>query len=411
MMSSTNPPMPLNEMERLKTLADLDLDYSSLSENFKSLSKLAAKIAGTDISMVNLIDSFTQWTIANHGLDLDQMDREDSVCQYTIVEEEELEIKNLNEDERFKEKFYVNGDLGLKYYYGVPLKANNGSHLGALCVLDTQTRMLTPEKVEMLKMIADEIVNRLNGLKMLALLRDQVSETNENQRRVAHDIRGPLGGIIGLARIISEQGEGNTMDEVLEFINLIHKSGNSILELADEILSADMRAADKVTKLGNDEFNQISLKEKLLKLYMPQAVNKKVRFAVEISSDTQAIAFSKNKLLQIIGNLISNAMKFTPEGGMVNVDLALEVADTGNILKMMVADTGVGVTPEKILQILNGQGETTTGTGGEQGYGFGLALVKHLVDSLKGNMQIASELGKGTTFTITLPQALSKNKA
>jgi signal transduction histidine kinase len=408
MMKKTPLPMPLNEMERLKTLANLDLDYSNLSKNFDSLSKLAAKIAGTNISMVNLIDSFTQWTISNHGLEIDQLDREDSVCQYTIVEEEGFEVKDLLADERFKEKFYVSGHPGLRYYYGVPLKANNGSHLGALCVLDTQSRMLTPEKIEMLKIIADEIVNRLNGLRVLELLRDKVSETNENQRRVAHDIRGPLGGIIGLARIISEQGQENNIDEVLEFITLIHKSGNSILELADEILSIDKKDAALNAEPGSNEFNQISLKEKLIKLYMPQAINKKIGFAVEISSTTQAIAFSKNKLLQIIGNLVSNAMKFTPEGGTVTVVLELDITDTGNILQIKVADTGVGITDDKVVQILNGQGESTEGTSGEQGYGFGLALVKHLVDTLNGSMQIASELGKGTMFTISLPQLLTK---
>ena len=405
-------PMPANELERLKTLSDLDLDYSGLNDNLKSLSVLAAKIAGTDISMVNLIDSLTQWTVANHGLEVDQMDREDSVCQYTIVERDEFEVKDLSADIRFKDKFYVTDNPGLRYYYGVPLKANNGSHLGALCVLDTQTRQLTPEKVEMLKIIAAEIVNRLNALRMLENLRTQVSEVNENQRRVAHDIRGPLGGIIGLARIISEQGEENTMDEVLEFINLIQKSGHSILELADEILSIDSRPKNQIAALGSDEFNQLALKEKLIKLYAPQAVNKKIAFEIFTHADTQAIPFSKNKLLQIIGNIISNAMKFTPAGGKVTVNLGLDIVPQAhNTLKIQVRDTGVGISAEKIQQILEGKGETTNGTSGEQGYGFGLALVKHLIDGLKGTLQITSELGNGTTFIVSLPQAASRNKS
>ena len=404
-------PMPANELERLKTLSDLDLDYSSLNENLQSLSKLAAKIAGTDISMVNLIDSLTQWTIANHGLEIDQMDREDSVCQYTIVEKEEFEVKDLSADVRFKDKFYVTENPRLRYYYGVPLRANNGSHLGALCVLDTQIRHLTPEKVEMLKIIADEIVNRLNALRMLDSLRTQVSEVNENQRRVAHDIRGPLGGIIGLARIISEQGEENTMDEVLEFINLIQKSGHSILELADEILSIDSKSKNEIAALGGDEFNQLALKEKLLKLYAPQALNKKVAFEIITQTDTQAIPFLKNKLLQIIGNIVSNAMKFTPAGGKVTVNLGLEIIpQANNTLKIQVSDTGVGISAEKIQQILEGKGETTNGTSGEQGYGFGLALVKHLVDGLKGTLQIDSVLGEGTKFTVSLPQVAGRQR-
>lgn len=83
-----NFPMPEKEMERLLALTDFDLDYSNLQENFKDLTKLAAKVSGTDISLVNLIDSYTQWTVSSHGLLLEQMPREESVCQYTICESE-----------------------------------------------------------------------------------------------------------------------------------------------------------------------------------------------------------------------------------------------------------------------------------------------------------------------------------
>ena len=198
------------------------------------------------------------------------------------------------------------------------------------------------------------------------------------------------------------------MDEVLEFINLIQKSGHSILELADEILSIDKPVLLKEAKLNSDEFNQISLKEKLLKLYVPQAINKKVNFEVITNANTQGIPFSKNKLLQIVGNLISNSMKFTPAGGSVTVNLGIDIEAAGHILQIKVEDTGVGMTADKITQILNGKGETTEGTSGEQGYGFGLALVKHLVDNLKGAMQITSQLGNGTVFTVSLPQSSSK---
>jgi signal transduction histidine kinase len=390
-------PIPANEMDRLKTLAGLDLDYTALADNLRSLSKLAAKIAGTDVSMVNLLDSYTQWTISSHGMNVEQMDREESICQYTIMEQDHLEV-DLMADNRFKDKFYVTGDLQLRYYYGVPLRAGNGCHLGALCVLDKQLRVLSPEKEEMLQIIAEEIVNRLEALKLVESLRRQVGEVSESQRRIAHDIRGPVGGIIGLARIVSEQGDDNTMNEVLQFINLIQKSGHSILELADEILSVDRPFTIKEAKLDSDEFNQIVLKEKLLKLYMPQAINKKL----------QAVPFLKNKLLQVIGNLISNAMKFTPAGGKVTVHLDLDILALGTVLQIKVEDNGVGMCSDKKAQILHGKGDTTIGTEGEKGYGFGLSLVKHLVDSLKGTMQITSEQGSGTSFVINIPQHLGK---
>jgi len=388
-------------MERIISLADIDLDYSSHKESFKDLAKLAAKVAGTDISLVNLIDTFTQWTISNHGLSIDQMPREDSVCQYTIVSDDHFEVDDLSADTRFNDKFYVTDEPGLRYYYGVPLKTTDGYNLGALCVLDKQLKVLTPEKVELIKIIADEIVNRLNAFKAIDILKNKLAEANETKKKVAHDIRGPLGGIIGLAQVISEQGHENQIDEVLEFINLIHKSGRSILELADEILSADKPQAPK-----GDEFNLLLFKDKLEQLYLPQAINKNISFAITVSDTSAKTPFSKNKLLQITGNLISNAMKFTPENGTVTVDLNLKV-ERGhkNHLRIKVTDTGVGLGKAAIDNILKGKASSTHGTGGEQGYGFGLALVKHLVDSLKGTMHIYSEAGQGATFEVNLPQA------
>jgi signal transduction histidine kinase len=393
-----NVPIPKNEMDRLLKLSDFDLDYTIHQDSFKDLAKLAAKVAGTEISLVNLIDTFTQWTISNHGLTIDQMPREDSVCQYTIMGNEGFEIRDLTVDDRFKDKFYVVDDPNLKYYYGVPLQ-NDGVNLGALCVLDNKQHDITPEKAELLKIIADEIVNRLKGLKIISNLKGELKEANDDKKKVAHDIRGPLGGIIGLAQIISEQGHNNQIEEVLEFINMIHKSGRSILELADEILSAN-----EPRILKSDEFNLQLFKDKLEKLYLPQAKNKKVKFTVNISPENAATPFSKNKLLQITGNLISNAIKFTPADGSVTVVMDIKTETTGaSALKIKVADTGVGLSREAIDKILHGNASSTTGTSGEQGYGFGLALVKHLTESLKGSVAVTSETGQGAVFELSLP--------
>lgn len=397
------PPVPANELDRLEALSDLDLDYTNINGNFSDLTKLAAKVAGTDISMINLLDLHTQWTIAKFGIDIDQYPREETVCQYTIMHNTPFEVRNMGEDQRFKEKDYVTDDPNLRYYYGLPLQMEGGHNIGALCMMDTQVKDISPEKIELLKIIADEIVNRLKAMKAIDSLKSSLHEARESQRRVAHDIRGPIGGIIGLARIISEQGDENTLDEVLEFITLIQKSGTSILELANEILSAD--TPKKAVKLNANEYNQLVLKDKLEKLYAPQAVNKKINFRVDVNPETAEMPFSKNKLLQIVGNLISNSMKFTPVGGDIAVKLLVREGETENHLHIVVEDTGVGMDNAKISEILAGQGKTTEGTSGEQGYGFGLALVKHLVDSLKGHMYIASKVGTGTTFEIVLPQA------
>lgn len=182
---------------------------------------------------------------------------------------------------------------------------------------------------------------------------------------------------------------------------MIEKSGRSLLNLTDEILSEDQKRP-----IGENELNLLLLKEKLLKLYEPQARSKSIVFYVDIESGNQMVPFSKHKLLQIAGNLISNAIKFTPSGGKVIVTLELNLTLDEKVLEIVVTDTGKGMQEKAIQQILAGKAETTPGTIGEKGYGFGLSLVKQLVDGLKGSITIESDLGKGSRFNVTLPQSI-----
>lgn len=398
-MLQSPPPIPLNEQERLISLAEFDIDYSSLESNFKDLALLAAKIAGTEISLINLIDSVTQWTVSNHGLDINQMPRKESVCQYTIASESHFEVPDLSIDERFHNRFYVRGPLSLKYYLGVPLTTTEGYHIGALCVVDSKLRSMSQEKIDMLKMVADEVVNRLRSMKTIENLQQQLVQAKEVQKKVAHDIRGPVAGIIGLTGLIIQQGKDNNPDDVLECISLIQKSGKSVLDLADEILYRD-----KTQSLKVEPFNLLIFKDKLERLYQPQATNKNISFEVNINEKNAHIPFLKNKLLQITGNLVSNAMKFTPENGKVKAVLEFVAEATNNLLKIRIEDDGMGMDQKSIDLIMQGETFSGSGTSGEKGYGFGLSMVKQLVDGLNGNFSIHSEVGKGTLIEITIKQ-------
>ena len=136
-------PLPSNEFDRLASLRALDLDYSELEAEFQNFVTLVSRTTGMEVSLVNLIDTFGQWTIANHGISLKSMAREDSVCQFTILENDHLEVKDLANDENHKDKFYVAGNPFFRYYFGVPLKTSSGVNIGSLCVLDREPKTLS----------------------------------------------------------------------------------------------------------------------------------------------------------------------------------------------------------------------------------------------------------------------------
>ncbi len=395
-------PVPANEENRLWALSEFDVDYAEVSHVFKDLVHLAAKIAKTEISLVNLIDSYTQWSVSSYGLPVEQMERTESVCQYTITTDDYFEVKGLSKDERFKDKFYVVSDPKLDYYFGVPLTTEQGYNLGALCVMDKTAKDLSPENIELLKIVGKEVVNRLVTIKTIQELKAKTSATEALRKKVAHDIRGPLGGIISLTQIISMQGENNKLSDVLEFISMIQKAGTSLLDLATEILNSEDKQLVNVKAAAINDFSLETFKQKLERLYLPQAKNKNINYTVGLLPDSLDMPFPKNKLLQITGNLITNAIKFTPVNGSVAVNLGLHTDDLKQTLTIKVADTGVGLDADAIANILSGSKHTSDGTDGEIGFGFGLALVKRLVDDLNGIMNIQSAPNNGTTFIITL---------
>lgn len=397
-------PASTNEFERQIDLSELGLDYSELQDHLEDLTNLAARIVGTEVSLVNLIDNYTQWSVANHGMDLQQMPREDSVCQYTILEEESFEVEDLSKDERFADKFYVREDPELRFYYGVPLTTTNGTNIGSLCVLDPVPKELTPEQKEQLALIAKQIVYRLESLKQVDQLQEKIKELNQTKRKVIHDIRSPIFGIVGLADLMKEEVENESYEDLMELVDTIKQGGNSVMEYAESVMSE--QDEDDQNQPDKYKFSCDILCQKLNQLYQAQAKSKGVNLNIDTPENTDDVFFPKNRLLQIAGNLISNSIKFTENGGSVNA--TVEATETkkryeSNELTITVEDTGVGMSQEKVEEILHGSASSEIGTGGEKGHGFGLALVYHLVKEANGEMNVSSQPGEGAKFTISLP--------
>lgn len=383
-------------MKRIINLSGYDLDYAAIGSSFKDLARLSAKIAGTGVSQINLLDAFTQWSIATYGIDGEQIPKEDTVCQYTIQQSGVYEVNDLSADERFRDKDYVAKGPALRYYYGIPLTSPEGLNLGSLCVLDKKQKQVTSEKAELLAIIANEIINRLQTYKIIDALGTKAEEAIAQKHKAAHDIRGPLAGIIGLSEIIHQQVVDRDTEETAGLVKMINDSGQGLLDLADEILQ---------TRYGSDgaAFTLAVLQQRLERLYLPQAVAKNIQLDIIIQGG-QNTPLKKSKLLQITGNLVSNAVKFTPPGGHITVTLCLETDDMHNNLIIQVQDDGIGMQPANVQAILEGHAASTAGTAGEDGYGFGLALVKQLIDKLGGTLSVQSVPGQGALFTVSLPQ-------
>ncbi|MDF0716099.1 GAF domain-containing sensor histidine kinase [Muricauda sp. 334s03] len=382
------------EYARIKKLSEFDLDYGNLQNEFQGLVELAAHIAGTRISLINLIDSHSQWTVSSYCHKLFEMDREDSICQYTIQSESPMEIHRLDKDARFMDKPYVKDD-GFKYYLGIPLMVETGESIGALCVIDHQDKNISEEKKKLLRLVADEIVKRLESKMKLDSLQDQLDRAIVQRNQMAHDVRGPVGGILGLA--LSAENESLEHSEFDLYMGMIKSSASKLLELTDDILER------RKEQLKENYFTLSEFKKHLEDLYALPALNKKIDFGVVFNKEKNHHSFPRRKLLPISGNIIANAIKFTAPKGKIAVNL--DIMDTeGNVsLLIEVKDNGRGIRKEKLQEFMGKSVVSERGTNNEEGYGMGLQLVNEMVRSMKGSLNIQSEEGKGTVVKIKIP--------
>lgn len=385
------------EFQRIKSLSEFDLEYDKLQPEFENLTKLAASIAGTDISLINLIDSYTQWSISHLGMGINQMPREESVCNYTIQQEGYFEVRRLDLDPRFCEMDYTSGVNRLKYYLGFPLTTISGERIGALCVVDKDEKHLSEEKIDQLKIIAEVIVELLQLKKQLNKTRKQVKDAIQIKNKIVHDIRDPLNGIIGLTGLALD--EESNPEETMEFIQMIQEAGTNMRELTEDILNE----AENSTEFKNHYFTLSTFATRLEALYGSQARYKNVKIDFLFNEEIKDFHFSRKKLLQIAGNLISNAIKFTDKGGEVLVKLGKDTKITEQKLLIEVKDSGIGITTERLEELRAGTLVSTNGTIGEKGFGLGLNLVFDLVHSLNGTMNISSKIGDGTKIKVEIP--------
>lgn len=152
-------PMHENEAERIRSLIELEILDTPPDEAFDKLTRLAASLCGTEISIVSLVDSERQWFKSRVGLEATETARDVAFCAHAILKDELMEVPDALADERFKSNPLVTNFPHIRFYAGVPLKDGKGLPLGTLCVIDSSVKVLEEFQKETLKMLAKKVEN------------------------------------------------------------------------------------------------------------------------------------------------------------------------------------------------------------------------------------------------------------
>jgi CheY-like chemotaxis protein/CHASE3 domain sensor protein len=280
--------------------------------------------------------------------------------------------------------------------------------------LETQTQALRQahaqleERKEELEVMNTSLLVQRSGLeKATRVIEEKAIEVERASRykseflaNMSHELRTPLNSSLILANLLASNKEGNLSDEQVKFASMIRDAGNDLLVLINDVLDLSKVEAGKI-EVRARSLSTSRVAEEVATAVEPLAREKKVAFRVHVDASAPSeLETDAQRLRQILRNLLSNAIKFTESG-----EVSLSIQAAGEMVAFAVADTGIGIAPDQHEAIFEAfrqaEGSANRRFGGT---GLGLSISRSLARLLGGDLSVASEVGRGSTFTLTLPR-------
>ncbi len=294
-----------------------------------------------------------------------------------------------------------------KIWMGVPLRMDD-EVIGAICLQDYKSiDAFNNDDLQVFEFIANQIVLTLQRRRMLDNLitaRKRAEEAAFSKQQfmstMSHEIRTPLNEVIGITNLLYQS---DPREDQMDYINTLRFSANHLLSLVNDILDYNKMEAGKIV-FEKTEFDLASMLEDIRRSYSHRAQEKGIYFALEKSPDLPVTLIGDPiRLNQILSNLLSNAMKFTSRGGITLKASVREKQEGKALVEFSVADTGIGIAPEKLEEIFESYAQASADTTRKYGgTGLGLAICKRLIDLQGGTIGVSSEPDRGSEFTFSI---------
>jgi signal transduction histidine kinase len=255
------------------------------------------------------------------------------------------------------------------------------------------------EQLEALNRQLNETNQELNEAN--SKLRELAEMKEEFLALTTHDLRSPLTVISGVISFFTSGRLGELSPEQKNMVSMMERNTQNLIELVNDLLDASkLESGTMRLELASFDVREVfdELREMML---LPLAREKGIELVETFPEDLPPVEADRAKLRRILLNLLSNALKFTQKGG--RVEIRAEAAEEGRV-RIFVSDTGVGIAPEDVDRLFDKYEQTRSrATRGEKGTGLGLYITKQLVELHGSRISVESELGRGSTFSFTLP--------
>jgi len=277
--------------------------------------------------------------------------------------------------------------------------------LGGLVVNRKSAGEFAPQVIDLLRTFATQSALAIQNARLFREIDDKSRQLEAASRHkseflanMSHELRTPLNAIIGFSEILAERLFGEVNDKQAEYLADILESGRHLLSLINDILDLSKIEAGRM-ELDLSEFSLPAAIDNTLILVRERAQRRDIKLGRNFDGRLSTIHADERKVKQVLLNLLSNALKFTPEGG--HIDVVARERD-GNA-EVSVTDTGVGIAPEDQQAVFEEFRQVGTASKKVEGTGLGLAISRKFIELHGGRIWVTSQVGAGSTFAFTLP--------
>ena len=301
--------------------------------------------------------------------------------------------------------------MGYRALLTVPLMREDHI-IGSLSLTRRAPGEFPPQVIDVLKTFATQSALAIQNARLFREIADKSRQLeaasqhkSEFLANMSHELRTPLNAIIGFSEALTERMFGDLNEKQDEYLRDIYASGQHLLSLINDILDLSKIEAGRM-ELELATFDLPTAIDNALLLVRERAGRRGLALHAEVDDRVGEIQGDERKIKQVLLNLLSNALKFTPEGGRVDVRASM----VDGMAEISVTDTGVGIAPEDQDTVFEEFRQVVTAAKKVEGTGLGLALSRKFVELHGGRIWVKSQVGSGSTFTFTLPLTIDHQR-
>ncbi len=301
-----------------------------------------------------------------------------------------------------RESFQFGEDLEaarLKSVQFVPLVVETRV-IGILGAYSTRPEQFGPDDINFFRQAAGLVAIAIENARAYEAIENLIQERSRFMNRAAHNLRAPLAALAHMLEVVRDGYLGNMNDDLQRHLSRIDQRVQNMLLLINEL----MALAKSQSRQQRREFGPVDLRaitDRIHQTFQERTAEKRLSFTVSVPEDLPRIKGDEEMVEQMLENLVSNAIKYTPEGGAIGMTFWPDVNET---VRIVLSDSGIGIPKDEIHRLFT---EFFRGSNVKNviGTGLGLTIVKEIVDQHGGHIHVESEEGLGTTFVIRLPYA------